>query len=84
VPFLRTLILLAFLKPDSLDLVLREPVLRAVIKLSRARAFMRGHGLRVLQRAAVAGIGGDPGRPKRVVADRSHDALAAEDPRPSS
>jgi len=32
------------------------------------------HGLRVFQRAAVSKIGGDPGRPKTVVADRRHDA----------
>jgi long-chain acyl-CoA synthetase len=61
------------LKSNSLDLVLRESVLRAVVKLGRARTFMRGHGLRMLQRAAIAEIGGDPRRAKRVIADRRHD-----------
>jgi hypothetical protein len=31
---------------------------------------MRGHRLRVLERAAIAEIGGDPGRAKRVISDR--------------
>jgi len=35
---------------------------------------VRGHGLRVLERAAVRQLGRDPGRPKTVVADRRHDA----------
>lgn len=35
---------------------------------------MRGHGLRVLERATVAEIGGDPGCTERVIADRSKDA----------
>jgi hypothetical protein len=30
---------------------------------------MRGHGLRVLELAAVLEIGRDAGRPKRVIAD---------------
>jgi hypothetical protein len=36
------------LKPDPLDLILGEPFLGAVVKLGRARAFVRGHLLRVL------------------------------------
>ena len=44
-------------QPDPLDLVLGEPIFRAIIKLGRARAFMRGHRLRVLERAAIAEIG---------------------------
>ena len=35
---------------------------------------MRRHLLRVLERAAVGEIGRDPGRAKRVIADRRHDA----------
>ena len=35
---------------------------------------MRGHGLRVLQRAAIAKIGGDPGCAEGMVADPHSDA----------
>src|ERR1700761_2459213 len=35
-----------------------------------ARAFVRGHFLRVLERAAISEIGGDPGRTEAVIADR--------------
>src|SRR4051812_15343449 len=44
-------------QPNSFNLVLREPLLRSVVKLGRSRAFMPGHGLRVLQRATVGEIG---------------------------
>jgi AraC-like DNA-binding protein len=44
-----------------LDFVLRKSVLGAIIKLRRARALVRGHRLRVLERAAVTEIGSDPG-----------------------
>src|SRR5271155_1182961 len=41
---------------DPFHLILREPVFRAVIELGGARAFVRGHGLRVLKRAPVPEI----------------------------
>jgi hypothetical protein len=44
------------------------------VELGGARALMRRHGLRMLQRAAVGEIRRDPGRPERVVADQRHDA----------
>jgi hypothetical protein len=62
------------LKSNPLHLVLRQPFLGAIVKLGRARAFMRSHRLGVLKRAAVAEIGSDPGRAERVIADRRHDA----------
>lgn len=57
-----------------LNFVLGQPFLRAVVKLGRARALMRRHFLRVLERAAVGEIGGNTGRPERVTADRLGDA----------
>ena len=62
------------LKPDPLDLILREPILGAVVKLGRARAFVCRHLLRVLERAAVAEISRDAGRAERMIADLRHDA----------
>jgi hypothetical protein len=47
------------LNRDPLHLVERDLVARAVIELGRARTFVRGHGLGVLQRAAGFQIGGD-------------------------
>ena len=61
-------------QPNPLHLILREAFLGPIIKLRRSRTLMCRHGLRVFQRAAVSKIGGDPGRPKTVVADRRHDA----------
>jgi hypothetical protein len=59
---------------NTLDFVLGEPFLGAVIELGGARTFVRCHGLRMLQRAVVGEIGRDAGRPKTVVADRRQDA----------
>jgi hypothetical protein len=56
-------------KPDPLHFVLGQPVARAVIKLGRARALVRRHFLRVLERAAVGEIGGDPGRTEAMAPD---------------
>jgi hypothetical protein len=63
-------------QPDPLHLVLRQPILRATVKLSRARALVSGHRLRVLDRAVIAEIDGDAGRTERVVAGRRRDAGA--------
>ena len=57
------------LNPDPLDLVERDLVTGAVIKLGGAWAFMRGHELRVFERTAGVHIGGDAGRPKRMAID---------------
>ena len=56
-------------KPDPLHFVLGEPFLRPVVKLGRARALARRHFLRVLERATVGEIGGDPGRAERMASD---------------
>jgi hypothetical protein len=55
---------------DPLNFVLCQSLLRAVVELRRARAFMRGHGLGMLERAAIREIRCDAGCPKRVIADR--------------
>ena len=46
----------------------------AVIELRRARALVRGHRLRMLERTAIAEISGDAGRAERVIADRRMNA----------
>src|SRR5208282_1897740 len=61
-------------KADAFNLVLCEPLFPAVIKLGRARALVRGHFLRVLKRAAVGEVSGDPGGAKRVASNFSRDA----------
>ena len=40
------------LNRDPLDLIERDFIARAVIELGGARAFVRGHGLRVFEREA--------------------------------
>ena len=40
-------------QPDPFDLILSQPLFRTVVKLGGARALMRGHFLRVLERAAI-------------------------------
>src|ERR1700719_1050908 len=71
-------------KPYSLHLVLGEPLLRAVVELGRARAFVCRHLLRVLKRAAVGEVGCDPGGAKRVTSnfcrDAGHGRAAADHP----
>ena len=63
-------------QPDPFHLILSETLLRAVVKLSRARALVRRHFLRVLKRTAVGEIGGDAGGAERVTADRLGGATA--------
>ena len=58
------------LESDPLHFILREPFLRPIVEFCRARALVRRHLLRVFQCSTVGHIGGDPGRPKRVIADR--------------
>ena len=54
---------------DPLDLIERDRVVGTIVEFRRARAFMRGHSLRVLQRAAGFQIGGDAGGTEGVAAD---------------
>src|SRR4051794_8473804 len=58
------------LEANSLDLVLGESFLRAIVKLGGSRALVRSHFLGVLKRTAIGEIGGDPGGTERVAADR--------------
>ncbi len=58
------------LQPNPLHLILREPLLGAIVELGRARAFVRRHFLSVLQRTAIGKVSGDAGRAERVIADR--------------
>ena len=67
-------------EPDPLHLVLGEPLFGAVIKLGRARAFVRGHFLGVLERAAVREVSGNPGRAERVAANFRHDVEKTRSP----
>lgn len=62
---------LVSLQPNALNLVLRQPLLRPVIKLRRARALVRRHFLRVLQRVTVREIGGDATGAETVIADEA-------------
>ena len=62
---------------NPLYLIERDVVAGPIIKLRRARAFMRGHRLRVFQRAAGFEIGGDAGRAEGVAADPHSHAEAA-------
>src|ERR1019366_10415298 len=59
---------------DPLHLVLCQALLCAIIELRRARALVCRHLLSVLQCSAVGKIRGDPGRPKRMIADRRENA----------
>jgi len=51
---------------DQLDLVERDLVTGAIVEFSRARAFMRRHGLGILERGAGLEIGSDAGGGTRV------------------
>src|SRR3954453_15831999 len=62
------------LEANSLDLVLGEPLFRAVVELGRARALVRGHLLRVPKRTAIRKIDGDAGGAECMTADRLGDA----------
>src|SRR5271165_2661793 len=54
---------------NPLDLVKRDLIASAIIELRRAGAFVRRHGLRILQGAAGFEIGRDAGRAESVAAD---------------
>jgi hypothetical protein len=53
----------------ALDLIEREFTAPPVIELRGARAGMVRHAGRLLERAAVFQVGGDPGRAEAVIAD---------------
>ena len=57
------------LQNNTLDLIERDLVVAAVVELGRARAFVRGHLLGVLEEAAVEQIDGDPGSAEAVAAN---------------
>lgn len=59
---------------DSFDLIERNLILPAVVKLGRPRALVVGDVLRGFQRAAVLQVRGDAGSAKRVVSDPRLDA----------
>jgi hypothetical protein len=49
---------------NPFDLIERDLIASAIVELRRARAFVRGHGLRVLERSAGLEIGRDTRRAK--------------------
>jgi len=70
------------LTPHPLDLVERDRIASVVVGLGGARAFVRGHALRVFQRAASVYRGGDPRGPERMTVDarlEAHSGRAALD-----
>src|SRR5207249_1624562 len=54
---------------NPLDFIERDLVARSIVKLRRARALVRRHFLRILQRAAGLEIGGNAHRPEGMAAD---------------
>jgi hypothetical protein len=68
-------------QPDSLDLVLREAFLRSVVKFRRARAFVRGHGLRVwIDKDSVLTSGSWPIASQRLTGPRHCRKVVAPSP----
>jgi hypothetical protein len=61
-------------QPNPFHLVLRQPLLRPVVKLGCSRALVSRHLLGVLERAAVGEVSGDPGGAESVAADFPRDA----------
>src|ERR1700732_4154224 len=62
------------LNPDPLDLIERDLVAGAVVKLGCARAFVRRHRLGVFERSTGLEIGGDAGRAEHVAAELDPEA----------
>src|SRR4051794_12365081 len=54
---------------NPLHFIERNLITSAVVKLGRARVFMRGHGLGIFERATGLEIGSDPGRAEYVAAE---------------
>jgi hypothetical protein len=63
-----TLVGQGLLDRDALDFIERDFIAHAIIELGGARAFVRGHGLGVLERTADFETGGDAGRPEHMAA----------------
>jgi len=57
------------LNRNPLDLIQRDPVTRAVVELCRSRAFVRCHGLGVLQSATSFEVCSDARGPKRMTSN---------------
>jgi hypothetical protein len=66
------------LQNNPLDLVERDLIAAAIIKLGRARALMRRHLLGVLKERAVEQIDGDAGRPEAVAAEPGEEPDVAD------
>jgi hypothetical protein len=64
---------------DPLNLIERDLVTGPIVQLCRARAFLRGHGLGVFDRAARLEIGGDAGRPEDVAPELARLGRAPSD-----
>ena len=60
--------------PDPLDFIQRHVVRPPIIELGGTGAGVVRHCGRFFQRAAVLEVSGNPGRPKRVIADQGGDA----------
>ena len=69
---------------NPLDLIARDLVAGAIVKLRRSRAFVRRHYLGVFERAAGFEIGGDPRRAESMAADPNARAKIGGAPRHSS
>jgi hypothetical protein len=59
-------------QPDPLHLILRQPLLCAVVELRRAWALVRSHVLGVLKLTAIGEVSGNAGCTEGMVADRRH------------
>src|SRR3984893_991319 len=71
------------LNPDPLDLIERDLVAGAVVKLGCARAFVRRHRLGVFERSTGLEIGGDAGRAEHVAAGSQCPRIATGRYRPT-
>src|SRR4051794_14446580 len=54
---------------NPLHFIERNLITSAVVKLGRARAFMRGHGLGIFERSTSLEIRGDPGSAENMAAE---------------
>ena len=68
------------LNRDPLDFIQSNLVLPTVVELRRARRLVVGDVLRGFERALVLQVGGNTGRPERMVSDPGLDAGAARPP----
>jgi len=59
---------------DPLDLIEAHFIAAAIIELRRARRCVVSHCCRLFERAAILEVGGDPCRPKTMVAEFRFDA----------